>query len=123
MLTDCPAVEFRNPERALQLANRCVQLAPLASTYWSTMGMARYRAGQWKEAVEAFEKTIELDGDGDAIVLLFISMAQWQLGEKEEACGYLYEAQESFSKTLHPSEDIRRYQQEAEMLFVTTSVN
>jgi Flp pilus assembly protein TadD len=72
--------------RAVQLAQRAVELAPSERRMWHTLGVARYREGEWRAAVEALRKTIELNTAGDnAADWFFLAMARWQLGEREEA--------------------------------------
>ena len=43
---------------ALELAKRVVQASPKEAWYWGTYGVAQYRTGDWKEAVETLEKAI-----------------------------------------------------------------
>ena len=52
--------------------------------FWNTLGVANYRAGQWKAAVEALEKSLQLQRD-NAWDLFFLAMAHWQLGDREAA--------------------------------------
>jgi tetratricopeptide (TPR) repeat protein len=77
--------ESGNEKRAVDLANQAVRLAPYDGDFWNTLGVAHYRAGNWKEAVTALEKAKELSGGGDAVDWLFLAMAHWQLGQKDEA--------------------------------------
>jgi tetratricopeptide (TPR) repeat protein len=77
--------EIRDEKRGLELATLSVRLAPGDSDFWNTLGVALYRAGNWKEAVSAFEKSVELGKGGDVLDRLFLAMAHWRLGHKEEA--------------------------------------
>jgi tetratricopeptide (TPR) repeat protein len=55
---------------------------------WITLGVAHYRAGDWKAAVTALQKSLELRKTGDIYncrAWLFLAMAHWQMGKKEEA--------------------------------------
>ena len=58
---------------------------PTAQLYWNTLGVAQYRAGEWQPAVASFEKSMELQSGGDSSDCFVLAMAQWQLGEKDEA--------------------------------------
>ena len=49
------------------------------------IGAARYRNGQWKEAIAAFEKSMELRDGGDSFDWFFLAMCHWQLGDKQAA--------------------------------------
>ena len=55
------------------------------STVWNTLGVARYRAGDWKGAVEALNKSREVRNGGLIRDFFFLSMACWKLGAKDEA--------------------------------------
>jgi tetratricopeptide (TPR) repeat protein len=80
-----PDPEIRDVARAVKLAKEAVRLAPQQGDYWNTLGVALCRAGEWKDALDAFEKSLELCDGGDAYDWFFIAMAQWQLGRKDEA--------------------------------------
>ena len=58
---------------------------PEAGSYWNTLGVAHYRAGDWKAAIEALEKSTQLRAGGDPSVWFFLAMAHWQKGEKDQA--------------------------------------
>ena len=47
--------------------------------------MAHYRAGDWKSAIEALEKSIELREGGDSFDWFVMAMAHWQQGHKVKA--------------------------------------
>jgi uncharacterized protein HemY len=59
-LATSPDSKFRDPKRAVELAKKAVKLAPKEGNYWNTLGVAQYRASDWKEAIAALEKSIEL---------------------------------------------------------------
>jgi tetratricopeptide (TPR) repeat protein len=77
--------KVRNPTEAVKSARRAVELAPTNGTFWNTLGIARFRAGDWREAVEALETARELSGPRDNLDLFILAMAQWRLGDKEKA--------------------------------------
>src|SRR5262249_47445153 len=56
VLATCPDTKLRDPDRAVELARKAVQLAPKVGMYWNTLGVAHYRAGDWKAAVAALDK-------------------------------------------------------------------
>src|SRR5262249_34705874 len=47
-LANCPAGQFRDPDRAVRLAKEAVELAPEGGDCWRTLGVACYRASDWK---------------------------------------------------------------------------
>ncbi len=77
--------EFRDEKRGLDLATQSVRLAPQDSDFWNTLGVAHYRVGNWSEAVKALQKAMETGNGGDGVDWLFLAMAHWHLGHKDEA--------------------------------------
>src|SRR5262249_38530501 len=75
----------RDPARAASLAREAVELAPRHGTIFNTLGAALYRAGDWKAAIAALEKSMELRQGGDSNDWFFLAMAHWQLGQKDKA--------------------------------------
>jgi tetratricopeptide (TPR) repeat protein len=77
--------KFRDPPRALQLAKELIQQTPKRADYWNTLGVAYYRAGDWKNAIAALAKSEELaPGEFVAANNFFLAMAYWQLGDKDQ---------------------------------------
>src|SRR5262249_7620972 len=85
LLATCPDPKLRDPARAVQLAQRAVELEEQIGKTSNTLGVARYRAGNWKAAIEALDKSRASRQGGDAFDFLFLAMACWQLGQKDEA--------------------------------------
>ena len=86
LLATCPEAPFRDPKRALELAARTSKLTPHEGYAWNTLGVAHYRAGDWKAAVTALSKSNELlGGEKLSSNAFFLAMAHWQLGNKDEA--------------------------------------
>ena len=81
---DAPRVT--EPAYAVELAGRAVALQPESVPAWHAMGMARYRAGQWEEAIAALMKANELEHDkGFAFNGFFLAMAYHHKGDAKEA--------------------------------------
>ncbi len=85
ILINCADLKHRNLAEGLELAQKTVELAPSVGDYWSTLGAAHYRAGNWKEANAALEKSMQLRNGGDGFDWCFLAMICWQRGEKEKA--------------------------------------
>src|SRR5262249_32902500 len=85
LLTNCPVPNLRNSKEAVAAAERAVELVPKEGRYWNTLGVARYRNGDWKGTVEAIGKSIELTESGSGTDFYFLAMAHRQLGDKAEA--------------------------------------
>jgi WD40 repeat protein len=75
----------RDPERALSLARRAVELAS-APTYLNTLGVAQYRAGLNAEAIASLEKSLAANrGEVAAFDLFPLAMAHHRLGHRAAA--------------------------------------
>jgi WD40 repeat protein/serine/threonine protein kinase/tetratricopeptide (TPR) repeat protein len=85
LLTTCQDPKLRDPTQALALARTAVGEMKQEVQSWSTLGMAFYRTGDWKAAIDALEHAVQLRKEGDAIDWCFLAMAHWQRGEKEKA--------------------------------------
>jgi serine/threonine protein kinase/WD40 repeat protein len=108
--------KIRDPERAVALAKKAVELAPDVGTYWNTLGAAHYRAGNWKDAVAALDKSMDLRKGGDSFDWFFLAMAHWQLGAKDEARKWYDKAVEWMAKNAKDNDELRRFRGEAEEL-------
>jgi tetratricopeptide (TPR) repeat protein len=84
LLATAAEAKLRDPARAVKLAKQAVERAPEQRAYWKTLGVAQYRAGDWKAAVAALDKAMP-PGGGDSTAGLFRAMARWQLGQREQA--------------------------------------
>jgi tetratricopeptide (TPR) repeat protein len=116
-LADCPATQFRDPARAVELAKRALQLAPQSGSIWFTLGMAQYRASQPQLAIESIQKSMQLTSGGNSRHWFFLAMAQWQLGNKVEAKKWYDQAMKGMEKNQSKAEGLRRLRAEAsEML-------
>src|SRR5262249_7105699 len=56
-LATCCDPQFRDPRRAVELAKRAEALAPRETRYWYILGVAHYAAGNWRDAIQAIEKS------------------------------------------------------------------
>jgi Flp pilus assembly protein TadD len=116
LLATCADPQFRNPHQAVALARRAVQLAPQDRNSWNTLGVALYRAGDWKAAIAALEKEMELEKGSNSFNDFFLAMAYWQLGEKEKARQWCEKAVEWMDKNDPKNEELRRFRTESEEL-------
>jgi serine/threonine protein kinase len=111
--------KFRDPGRAAELAKKAVELAPLDGAVWNTLGVANYRAGQWKEAVGALRKAMELRKGGDGVDWFFLAMARWRQGDQNEARKWYDQAVQWMEKNQPQHEELRRFRTEATELLQT----
>ena len=85
LLANCADPSLRNPERAVEVATRAVELDPARAASWNTLGTAHLRSGQYASAIEGLYKSIALGSGGDGNDWFFLAMAHWQAGDKDEA--------------------------------------
>jgi tetratricopeptide (TPR) repeat protein len=83
-LATAPELQLRDPARAVVLARHAVAKQPVRDN-WKTLGVALYRADEWKAAIEALRKSMELGNGGGRFDWFLLAMAHWQLGQKDEA--------------------------------------
>jgi tetratricopeptide (TPR) repeat protein len=112
----CPDQNFRDTRKAVRCAQKAVELAPAEGNHWNTLGAAHYRAGEWKLAVEALNKSMGLRKGGNSLDWFFLAMAHWQLGDKEEAHKWFDEGVQWMEKNAPKNEELRRFRGETEQL-------
>jgi WD40 repeat protein len=115
-LATCPDRQFRDPDQAVKLAEELIRSGPTRGDYWNTLGVAQYRAGNWKAAVGAMEKSMKLQKSANASIGFFLAMAHWQLGDKDEARQWYDQVVEWMNKNKPQDEELRRFRAEAEEL-------
>jgi tetratricopeptide (TPR) repeat protein len=111
-----PDAKLRDPGHAVELASKVVELAPTLGNAWNTLGVARYRNGEWKLAIEALTKSMELRDGGDPADWFFLAMAEWQLGNQNAAHDWYRKAVEWLAAKRSVSSEFTRFQAEANTL-------
>jgi superkiller protein 3 len=122
LLTTCADLQLRDPEDALQLAQKAVELAPQSAEAWAALGWALHRGGNWKASIEALEKSIALETSPDGRNVpqwFFLAMANWQLGDRVAARKWYDQAAEWTDKNQPNNQELRRLQVEVEALMKT----
>ena len=122
LLAACPEPRFRDPPRAVALADKAVANAPSDGASWRVLGVARYRAGDCRGTLAALGKAIQLFADRpeparrEGLDTLFLAMAHGQLGEREEA-RRCYERAVGWMEQYRPrDEELHRFRAEAAAL-------
>jgi WD40 repeat protein/tetratricopeptide (TPR) repeat protein len=121
ILCTCPAERLRDTGKAVQCARRAVDLAPSVGNYWNTLGVADYRAGKWKEAVEELKKSIALTSEGGVVDWLFLAMAHKQLGDHQEAQRWYGRAARDLDRDQVMDQSRRLFRAEASALLGLTA--
>ncbi len=106
---------------SLQAAQKAVDRQPRDPNYWNTLGVAHYRAGDWKNALAALQKSVEIGKGGNCSDWFFLAMTHWQLGDKDEAHKWFDQAVASMEKNEAGNEQLRGFRTEAEQLLKTTN--
>ena len=75
--------------------------------------MAHYRYGEWKPAIQALRKSMDLRKGGDSSDWFFLAMAHWRLGEKDQARQWYDRAVEWMEKNRAKDEELRGFRAEA----------
>ncbi len=115
-LATCPQPVFRDPVRSVNMAQQATGLVPDLAEYWNTLGVARYRAGAWKESLTALERSCDLGNGGTAFDFYFMAMAHFQLNHKDKAEKFYEKAQADSGGSTTLIEPITHLGQEASAL-------
>ncbi len=116
-----PFPQLRDPQAAIRLAKQALEQRPQNADFVAILGMAHYRAGEWKAAIESLEKSLQLPSRGDPCYWLLLAMAFWQNGEKQKARSSYGEAVQRMEKIRSQDEDeVRRFRAEAASLLGVT---
>jgi serine/threonine protein kinase/WD40 repeat protein len=116
LLATCPDPKFLAPGRAVGLAEKVVALAPDRGIYWNTLGVARYRAGDWAASIESLSKSMELRDGGDGFDWFFMAMAHHQQGDRPHANCWFDKADRWLQTSRPRDEELLRFRAEAEAL-------
>lgn len=101
-------------EEALLAAKTANALKPTDFSLQNTLGVCYYRNGQWAEAIVKLEESVK----GGADIphnWLFISMAKWQLNQKDEARQLLTKSI-LWKQGKSPNAELKKFYAEAEAL-------
>jgi tetratricopeptide (TPR) repeat protein len=111
----------RDLPKAVAAAKKAVAAEPRNSNYWNTLGLAYYRAGQFTEALPAFDKSMMLTHGGDGFDWFCVAMVHWKLHNPEKAIDYLQKAQD-WKRTEHvAAKDLFGIDVEAQQLILQST--
>ena len=101
---------------------RAIERSPKVGAYWNTLGVVRYRAGDWKAAIEALTKSMDLlPGQQESFNTFFLAMAHWQLGDKSQARSWYDKAVSWMEKNQPKNAELIRFRDEAAALLGVNS--
>jgi Flp pilus assembly protein TadD len=116
LLSTASDEQFRDSRRAVELADKAVELAPENPDYLGTLGVARYRTGDLKQATLDLESAIKIRGSKNptnANESFFLAMTYWQLGDKAAARTWFDKGVAWMEKAKSPNDEVRRFRAEA----------
>ncbi|MFO0892488.1 MAG: tetratricopeptide repeat protein [Isosphaeraceae bacterium] len=121
LLACLPDVRLRDPARSLELAAEATRLATAndQSACLGTLGLARYRSGDWKQSIADLQTAIgsrPSDDTTNATEAFFLAMAHWQLGEKEKAREWYGKAVAWMEIRDRDNPEMKRFRAEANAL-------
>jgi tetratricopeptide (TPR) repeat protein/tRNA A-37 threonylcarbamoyl transferase component Bud32 len=105
--------QLRPPEITKEFARKAVELAPEDGNVWKTLGVVQFRAGHWKESINALQKSNNLCKGGDSSNWFFLAMAEWHLGDKDEARKCYDQGVQWMGKNQPEDEELPRFRAEA----------
>jgi tetratricopeptide (TPR) repeat protein len=100
--------------QAVEWARTATSLAPERGSYWNTLGVAHYRAGDWNKAIEALNTSIKLQSGREyAHDAFFMAMAYWKRGEVDRGREWLSKARDWMEKHNPDDAELRGFDAEA----------
>jgi len=84
VLATCPAKQFRDPQRAVSLGKRVLQISAKNSDLWNVLGEAQIATGNFEAAIESFETARQLAGiELPLHIRSALALAYWHSGEQQ----------------------------------------
>ena len=112
----------RDPAVAVDLATEAARQSPADPACWNTLGVARYRSGDWAGAVEALHHAVGAGpGGGTGFDHYFLSMACLRLGEVDQARLWFDRAVDWTSRYRPDHPGLASFRDEAAVLFASLS--
>ena len=110
------ALPEREPQlvaRAIQWAEEAIEQEPRKAAYWNTLGIAYFRAGEWKASIHALERSVEQGTGGTSFDYFFLAMAYCRQGDKQAASHWHHLANDWMDQHNPEHEDLLRFREEA----------
>jgi tetratricopeptide (TPR) repeat protein len=117
LLSTCEDPRERQPDEAVQYAERAVKLAEEEGNYWNTLGAAYCRAERWDDARRALARSMELrKGEGDAYDWYFLAILEGRQDRMDLARDW-YDKAAAWTASTHPDDlELHRFRVEAARL-------
>ncbi|MHC4932494.1 MAG: protein kinase domain-containing protein, partial [Planctomycetota bacterium] len=98
LLASCAEDGLRNPERAIELAQRALAGNEHLWEPWRVLGTAQYRAGEYGAAVKSLKESVSKGNEGNGFDWCLLAMAYCKLGDRKRAREW-YERRLELSET------------------------
>jgi tetratricopeptide (TPR) repeat protein len=108
----------RDPAEAVRLAEQAVALAPGNHNYWTTLGAARYRAGNAEGAISALERSLREKGGANGWNWFYLALARHQLGDLSRARAEFTRGADWFDEHRPKDAELNRLRSESEAAMV-----
>ncbi len=122
--------QVRDLKQAIEHAKKAVELEPGATNgsdvntancrklpnLWNTLAVACYRRGDCHASIEALHRAMDLQGGPNGFDGVFLSMAHWQLGDKEQPRKWFDQAVKWMDEHKLQDEDLNGFRAEAATL-------
>ena len=106
--------DYQDLPEDLLAAKRACELDLDNYAFLNTLGVALYRNGDWRKAIDALQDSVDLGADVPHN-WLFIAMAKWQQGNRESARSLLAKSI-AWREKNKPDDELKRFFAEAEKL-------
>ena len=114
VLATSPDLKLRDERQAVELARRAVKFEPNQGSFWHTLGVALYRAGDRSGAIEALRRSNELDASPSlGFNAYFLAMAYQKRGEAGPARTWFDVAGRWHRRAAPADEDLKRFRAES----------
>jgi hypothetical protein len=85
LLATDPDPVVSDPALAVSWSEQAVQHAPENPVYWNSLGVARYKAGDDRGAIEALKRSVDLGSGGTSFDHFYLALAFARSGEHASA--------------------------------------
>ena len=106
----------RRPAEALQLARTSVNIPPRDPAMYTALGVAEYRNGHWDAAIAALNQAVQMDKGTEPADFLFLSMTDWQRGDKSDAATFFQKGADGAAKDQKDAREEKMFWTEAAKL-------
>jgi len=113
LLATYPIEQLREPQAAVEHSRLAIEIDPGQGTFWNTLGVAYYRAGEIDEAKRALHRAMELRNEGDSFDWFFLALVHLKQGRRDDARQWYDKAVKWYQRAMPFDRELYRFQVEA----------